>query len=170
MNRLNNTAKTLRKRSTEAEKLLWSHLRLKQIEGIKFRRQQPIDNYVVDFASFKYRLLVEVDGGQHSTDKERDNERDQYLRMQGFEVLRFWNNDILHNVKGVLEIIREYCLKHPPPPLPSREGCIVGTSPLETSKETYLSHFAKEKDRIPCTSFLNGNNKLESDKKALRKG
>jgi len=122
--KLHNTAKTLRKRPTEAEKLLWTHLRLKQVEGLKFRRQQTIDNYIVDFVCFEKRLVIEVDGGQHSIDKEKDNERDRYLREQGFKVLRFWNNEVLQNIRGVLEVIMGISFNHPPQPLPSREGRI----------------------------------------------
>ena len=122
-NNLSTVAKELRKRSTDAEKLLWKYLRLEQLEGLKFRRQQPIDNYIVDFVCLKKRIIIEVDGGQHSEEKEKDRERDNYLKKQGFEVLRFWNNEVLTNVEGVLEVIRGNCLKHPPlNPLPSREG------------------------------------------------
>ena len=117
-------AKELRKRSTDAEKLLWKQLRLRQLEGVKFRRQQPIDNnYIVDFVCFEKRLIIEVDGGQHAVEQEKDIERDRYLKKHGFKVLRFWNNEVLTNIEGVLEVIRENCLKHPPlNPLPSREG------------------------------------------------
>ena len=120
-NNLSGLAKELRKRSTDSEKLLWRHLRLGQLEGLKFRRQQPIDNYIVDFVCFKKRIIIEVDGGYHSEEKEKDGKRDNYLRRQGFEVLRFWNNEVLTNIEGVLEMIRGHCLKHPPHnPLPSR--------------------------------------------------
>jgi len=117
-------AKELRKRSTDAEKLLWKHLRLKQLEGLKFRRQQPIDNnYIVDFVCFEKRIIIEVDGGQHVVEQGKDIRRDSYLNKNGFNVLRFWNNEVLTNIEGVLEVIRENCLKHPPlNPLPSREG------------------------------------------------
>ena len=116
-------AKTLRRRLTNAERSLWKHLRAKQIEGQKFRRQEPIGRYIVDFVCHEKRIVVEVDGGQHSTDKVRDNKRDKWLEEQGYKVLRFWNNEVLTNIKGVLEVIRKSCLNHPPlAPLPSREG------------------------------------------------
>ena len=117
-NRLVNTAKTLRKSQTDAEKLLWKHLRAKQMEGLKFRRQQPIGNYVIDFICLEKSLVIEVDGGQHA-DNKKDEERDAWLKSEGFKVLRFWNNEVLTNMKGVLEVIRENCLNHPPltPPL-----------------------------------------------------
>jgi very-short-patch-repair endonuclease len=123
MKPLHNKAKHLRKRLTDAERLLWNHLRAKQIEGVKFRRQAPIDHYIVDFVSFENRLIVEVDGGQHAAEREKDIERDRYLKKNGFRILRFWNNEIFANIDGVLEIIRVNCLKSPSPlPLPSREG------------------------------------------------
>jgi len=106
--------KVLRKRPTDAEKLLWKQLRLKQIEGFKFRRQQPIDNYIVDFVCFEKRIVIEVDGGQHATQSEDDIARDTYLRQQGLKVLRFWNNEVLQNINGVLEVIRESCLSPAP--------------------------------------------------------
>ncbi|PKN39326.1 MAG: DNA (cytosine-5-)-methyltransferase [Deltaproteobacteria bacterium HGW-Deltaproteobacteria-2] len=106
--------KVLRKRPTDAEKLLWKQLRLKQIEGFKFRRQQPIDNYIVDFVCFEKRIVIEVDGGQHATQSEDDIARDTYLRRQEFKVLRFWNNEVLQNINGVLEVIRESCLSPAP--------------------------------------------------------
>jgi len=95
-------AKNLRKRSTDAETLLWNHLRMKQLEGLKFRRQQPINSYIVDFVCFENRLIIEVDGGQHASEKERDVERDIHLTKNGFRVLRFWNNEVFTNIEGVL--------------------------------------------------------------------
>jgi very-short-patch-repair endonuclease len=102
-------AKTLRKKSTDAENVLWKQLRRKQLEGLKFRRQQPIDNYVVDFVCFEKRIVIEVDGGQHSIGRDKDSERDNYLVINGFKVLRFWNNEVLQNIEGVLEMIRKSC-------------------------------------------------------------
>ena len=78
------------------------------MEGVKFRRQQPIGKYVVDFVSFEKRVVIEVDGGQHS--EEVDKERDQWLNNEGFKVLRFWNNEVLKNTEGVFEVIRDRCL------------------------------------------------------------
>jgi very-short-patch-repair endonuclease len=100
-------AKNLRKRSTDAERLLWKYLRLKQINGLKFRRQEPIGNYIADFVCYEKNVVVEVDGGQHS--EEVDAEREAWLRLQGFEVLHFWNHDVLLNIEGVLEMIRRNC-------------------------------------------------------------
>jgi len=93
------------------------------MQGLKFRRQQPIDNYIVDFVCFENRIIIEVDGGQHAAENNKDIERDTYLQRNGFKVLRFWNNEVLRNIDGVLEVIRENCLSPPPlNPLPSREG------------------------------------------------
>jgi very-short-patch-repair endonuclease len=102
-NKLVNTAKTLRKSQTDAEKLLWRHLRAKQMKGLKFRRQQPIGNYVVDFVFLEKSLVIEVDGGQHA-DNAKDEERDAWLTSEGFKVLRFWNNEVLTNINGILDL------------------------------------------------------------------
>jgi very-short-patch-repair endonuclease len=123
VNRIITLGKALRKRPTDAEQLLWRYLKMKQMEGLKFRRQQPIDNYIVDFVCFENRIIIEVDGGQHAAENHKDRERDSYLQQLGFKVLRFWNNEVLQNTNGVLETIRRNCLSHPPlNPLPSREG------------------------------------------------
>lgn len=103
-------AKSLRQNATDAEKILWHHLRARQIEGIKFRRQQPIENYIVDFVSFETRLVVELDGGQHAGDKKKDQQRDRFLNDNGFRVLRFWNHEVSENIDGVLQEIRKACL------------------------------------------------------------
>jgi len=106
---LTKRAKDLRKSSTDAERLLWRYLRSKQIEGLKFRRQEPIGNYIVDFVCYEVNLIVEVDGGHHSL--EIDADRDAWLQSQGFKVLRFWNHEVLQNIEGVLEVIRRNCIQ-----------------------------------------------------------
>jgi len=80
------------------------------MDGVKFRRQQPIGKYIVDYVSFEKRIVIELDGGQHSAEQERDRERDNWLSKQGFKVLRFWDNEVLQNLEGVLEVIRDRCL------------------------------------------------------------
>ena len=118
-------AKDLRKRTTDTEQLLWQYLRAKHFEGLKFRRQQPIGPYIVDFVCLEKKIIVELDGGQHALPKETQNDikRDQWLGGQGYRVLRFWDNEVLSNIHGVLEVILANCLSHPPlNPLPSREG------------------------------------------------
>jgi very-short-patch-repair endonuclease len=112
-------ARRFRKKMTDAEFKLWEYLRNKQL-GVKFRRQCPIDNYVVDFLCFEKRLIVEVDGGQHA-ELAKDKSRDKYLKSQGFKVLRFWNNDVLSNTEGVIERIIQV-LDSPPPYLPRQGG------------------------------------------------
>lgn len=97
-------ARTLRTHSTDAERKLWRHLRLRQLDGCRFRRQHPLGNYVVDFVCLDRRLVVEVDGGQH-VNSNADRRRDENLQRQGFRVLRFWNTEILCNVAFVLERI-----------------------------------------------------------------
>ena len=120
------TARNLRKRLTDTERFLWSQLRTRQIEGYKFRRQTPIGKYIVDFVCHEQRVIVEVDGGQHSENAEKDKIRDKWLGEQGYKILRFWNNEISTNMDGVLEVIRDNCKSHPPfNPLPSREGKVT---------------------------------------------
>jgi very-short-patch-repair endonuclease len=79
------------------------------MHGIKFRRQQTIENYIVDFVSFEKRIVIELDGGQHKLNREIDNERDRFLSDNGFSVIRFWNNDVFENLEGVLAVIRKKC-------------------------------------------------------------
>ncbi|MEX0998680.1 MAG: endonuclease domain-containing protein [Thermodesulfobacteriota bacterium] len=98
-------ARELRKRLTNAEKKLWSHIRLRQITGHKFRRQQPIGKYIVDFVCLEKKLVVEVDGRQHSEQSSYDEERTVWLESQGYRVLRFWNNEVLKEIEVVLDVI-----------------------------------------------------------------
>ncbi|OGR00364.1 MAG: hypothetical protein A2505_08565 [Deltaproteobacteria bacterium RIFOXYD12_FULL_55_16] len=107
---LHDRAGKLRNNLTDAERCLWQHLRNSQIEGVKFRRQQPIEMYIVDFVSFDKRIVIELDEGQHAEAERRDQQRDACLAMNGFSVLRFWNNEVFENLTGVLEIIRQRCL------------------------------------------------------------
>ncbi|WP_426271118.1 endonuclease domain-containing protein [Dyella kyungheensis] len=112
-------AKALRKNMTDAEQLLWRHLRAHRLGDQKFRRQQPIGLYIVDFVHFGARLVIEADGGQHN-DSLDDAVRDAWLRNQGFTVLRFWNSDILQNIEEVLEaILKELAKSDPLSPSPS---------------------------------------------------
>jgi len=107
-------AKSLRRNATNAERLLWQKLRNKQLEGYKFRRQQPIGNYIVDFVNFENLIIIELDGGQHAILKGKDRNRDAWLQSQGFHVLRFWNNDVLENIDGVLAVIRKRMISPSP--------------------------------------------------------
>ena len=97
-------ARRLRRDSTDAERKLWFRLRSRSVLGFKFVRQEPIGPYVVDFICRERHLIVELDGGQHA-DSKRDLVRDRWLADQNYRVLRFWNNDVMANVDGVLETI-----------------------------------------------------------------
>jgi very-short-patch-repair endonuclease len=83
----------MRNDSTKAENMLWQQLRNRQMEGHKFRRQVPVDGYILDFVCVEARLVIEVDGSQHAESR-RDEERDAYFRAQGLQVIRFWNEEI----------------------------------------------------------------------------
>ncbi len=98
-------ARQLRRDMTDAERALWRVLRdRKAMSGHKFRRQHPVGPYVADFVCLQTRLIVEADGGQHHQSG-HDAGRDDFLRREGFQILRFWNNDILQNLEGVCEMI-----------------------------------------------------------------
>jgi len=120
MNNFTNIARMLRRRSTNVEKILWQKLKGRQLEGYKFRRQQPVGPYIVDFVNFEKRIVIELDGGQHAIRKDSDKKRDAWLKAEGFEVLRFWNNDLFENLEGILEVIRKTLLS--PSPGPSHQG------------------------------------------------
>ena len=98
-------AQELRNNPTKAEYLLWYYLGRKQMKGFRFRRQQKIGHYIVDFVCYKKKLIVELDGGQHATQTVYDSERTRWLESQGFKVLRFWNNQVLVNTEVVLDVI-----------------------------------------------------------------
>ena len=95
----------LRRNPTDAEHRLWWRLRAGQIAGVRFRRQEPIGPYVVDFCSLTYKLVVEIDGGQHAEQGEIDAQRTQFLQRLGYRVLRFWNHEVLQNTDTVVERI-----------------------------------------------------------------
>jgi len=119
----NEKARELRKSRTAVERRLWWKLRGLRPAGFKFRQQVPIDRYIVDFACLSKRLIVEVDGGTHSTNAEvaRDKRREQCLRDQGFRILRVWNSDVRENIDGVMDTIVD-ALEAPPPSRPSKSG------------------------------------------------
>jgi len=89
---------------TDAERVLWRLLRDRRLDGWRFRRQEPIDRYIVDFICFEARLVIEVDGGQHA-DSDSDTLRDAHLQAHGFRVLRFWNSEVLSNADYVYRVI-----------------------------------------------------------------
>jgi very-short-patch-repair endonuclease len=102
---LTNKARLLRKNQTDVEQLLWKHLRNRQLYSYKFRRQFPIEPYVADFVCLELKLIIELDGGQHASRIDYDHQRSLFLEKRGFKVIRFWNNDVIKNIEGVLEAI-----------------------------------------------------------------
>jgi very-short-patch-repair endonuclease len=103
---LHRRARGLRSRLTNAERKLWYALRDRRFEDFKFRRQFPIGRFIADFVCFEARLVIEVDGGQH-VENARDQYRDRWFTANGFRVLRFWNNEVLTNLEGVLTVLAE---------------------------------------------------------------
>ena len=110
-------AAPLRRNMTDVEKALWAELRSRRLGGLKFKRQWTIGRYVADFCCLERRLIVEADGGQHS--EERDAARTAFLQSEGYRVLRFWNNEVIENMDGVLQrIVSEACGAEDPHPSP----------------------------------------------------
>lgn len=115
-------AKQLRQNLTDAERVLWRHLRAHRFQGQKFRRQQPLGPYILDFVHFGAKLVIEADGGQHS-ESSSDAVRDDWLTSEGFRVLRFWNHQILREPEAVLEqILSALQVSSPSPPAPPPPG------------------------------------------------
>jgi very-short-patch-repair endonuclease len=108
----------LRRTQTDAEKALWARLRNRQLDGMRFRRQQPIGPYVVDFVCLERKLIVEIDGGQHNEEETviRDDDRTRWLRGRHYQVLRFWNNEVMTNPEGVLQRIKQAVAQSAPSP------------------------------------------------------
>jgi very-short-patch-repair endonuclease len=113
-------ARSLRRQMTDAERLLWHHLRAQRLGGFKFRRQLVIEPYIVDFACLEAKLVVEADGGQHGEQQDGDDKRTSCLEAMGYRVLRFWNHEILTETQAVLERIHHDPLTSTP--LPEGEG------------------------------------------------
>jgi very-short-patch-repair endonuclease len=112
-------ARVLRKNMTDAERLLWRHLRNRQLNGWKFRRQHPIGPFIVDFVCLDKKLIIEVDGGQHAKNFWRDSKRSDYLNDKGYRVLRFWNGEVLQESESVLQAILKALSEDTPSPQPS---------------------------------------------------
>ena len=111
-------AQSLRNNATSAERALWRHLRNRALDGHKFSRQMPVGPFVCDFLCREARLIIEVDGGQHC-ECERDLSRTAFLEGQGYRVIRFWNNNVLENVEGVVAMIKaEFARSGQPHPQP----------------------------------------------------
>ena len=117
-------ARSLRKKSTDAERLLWKHLRMRQLGAYKFRRQHPIGNYIVDFVCLEKKLVIELDGGQHTEQAAADTNRSAWLLSKGYRVLRYWNHELLRAPDVIVSnILDEIEGQNAPPhlgPLPRR--------------------------------------------------
>ena len=98
-------AKQLRRNQTDAERVMWFRLRDRRLAGWKFKRQVPIDRFIVDFCCAEAKLIVELDGGQHDQNRAQDLVRTEILESRGYRVLRFWNHNVLQNLDGVLESV-----------------------------------------------------------------
>jgi very-short-patch-repair endonuclease len=115
-------AKELRGQMTDAERRLWYRLRAHRFLDLKFKRQSPIGPYIVDFICFEHKLIIEVDGGQHA-ESEADRRRDEWLRSEGYQVLRFWNDDVLKRTDIILGEIAEAARQSAElTPLPARSA------------------------------------------------
>jgi very-short-patch-repair endonuclease len=113
-------SRQLRNNATEAERKLWHELSARKLAGVRFNRQFPIGQFICDFVSREVRLVIEIDGSQHALAAEYDARRTRFLQAQGYRVIRFWNNEVLENIEGVLAVIRQV-LDNMPSPSPSRK-------------------------------------------------
>jgi very-short-patch-repair endonuclease len=112
---LSHLARPLRKNLTEAERWLWNHLRNRNLNGWKFRRQHPIGPFVVDFVCIEKKLIIEVDGSQHTQKVEPDTKRTAFFQGEGYQVLRFWNHQVLREGMAVIDAILSPLDKLPTP-------------------------------------------------------
>ena len=115
-------ARTLRKNQTDAENWLWRNLRNRDLGGWKFRRQYWIGNYIVDFVCVEKKLIIELDGGQHAIQVEQDDQRSEFLKGKGYQVIRFWNNEVLQEGEAVLNVILSHLNNPSPQPSPLKSG------------------------------------------------
>ena len=121
-------AKQMRQAPTPWEHELWQALRARRFDAVKFKRQQPIGPYIVDFVALSKRLVIELDGGQHLERADYDARRDEFLRMNGFNVIRIWNNEWVENRTGVLEEIWRVLHRPPLPGAHGRQACRASPS------------------------------------------
>ena len=114
MNNKTILARNLRKSSTIQERRLWNLLKNRQFHNLKFKRQQPIGDYIVDFICKEAKIIIEIDGGQHNEPENinYDKVRTEYLNNLGYKVIRFWNNEIYENIEGVILRLREEINPH----------------------------------------------------------
>lgn len=127
-------ARSLRKNAPDAERRLWQVLRMRQLNGARFRRQRPIGPYILDFVCLEKKIAIELDGGQHSQSRAYDKARDTWLRNQGFVVLRFWNHEIFTELETVKQVIWRILAETPSFLLPRVRG--------RRSRSTNRSHIA----------------------------
>ena len=113
-------SRELRLNATDAERKLWAQISARKVAGVRFNRQFPVGPFICDFVSRSARLVIEVDGGQHAVDVAKDEARTAYLEARGYRVIRFWNNDVLERIEGVVAVI-ERVLADMPSPNPSRK-------------------------------------------------
>ncbi|MBS0569884.1 MAG: DUF559 domain-containing protein [Proteobacteria bacterium] len=131
--RLLKFAKDMRRDATDAESSIWRQLRAHRFQGWKFKRQQTLGPYIVDFVCFDQKLVIEIDGGQHGDQASYDRDRTRWLEEQGFRVLRFWNNEVAMNLQDVLEAISTALAQSAPSPQPlSHKGRGAKTSQLSS--------------------------------------
>ena len=102
---LQSKARYLRRNQTDVERTFWSMLRNRQVSGLKFRRQVPIGNFIVDFVCLDLKFIIELDGGQHAMTVKKDIVRTKYLESKGYKVIRFWNNEVIENLEGVFDTL-----------------------------------------------------------------
>jgi len=114
----NERARHLRKNMTDTERFVWHRLRKRQLAHFKFRRQMPLGPFIIDFISLERRVILELDGGQHAELAEADQKRTEWLKEQGFRVLRFWNHEVWKDWDAIEQVLWE-ALEAGPPPQPS---------------------------------------------------
>lgn len=101
-------ARALRRSQTDAETKLWNHLRARRLNGLKFRRESPIAGFIADFVCYDAKLIIEIDGSQHAEREDADTARTEALRLVGYDVLRFWNVDVMKDIEAVLATILDH--------------------------------------------------------------
>jgi len=153
MNQRVERARRLRRDQTDAERKLWGGLRDQRLNGLKFKRQVPIDRYIADFFCADARLIIELDGGQHTMTEEADAKRTAFLESCGYLVLRFWNNDVMKNMDGVLEEILAILPQAPSTPHPDSVPTEIGPARfrhflMRKSGKPDLRGEREKKDRV----------------------
>jgi very-short-patch-repair endonuclease len=144
-------AQNMRQNLTPWELSLWLRRKGKQLGGYKFRRQQPVDRYIVDFINMEKKLIIELDGSQH-LDSEDDKRRDAYLVKEGYRVLRFWNNEVNANIEGVLTAILSALESYPPPNRADRAEQNPNVGASRNLAPPQGGSYRARGEIVPCTS------------------